>query len=345
MSGLAVSPTPSKPREAARPRVAILIPCHNEEMTIGEVVRAFRKELPDAAIHVCDNNSTDRTAEVARDAGAIVMFESRKGKGYVVQAMFRHVDADVYVMVDGDATYPAPDVHRLIEPVLNDRADMVIGSRLQEGTKSDFRALNRFGNRMYLFVLKRIFGVELSDLLSGYRAFSRRFVDGTPLFGGGFETEAEMTIRAMQRRFRLVEIPVELRSRPEGSESKIRIVRDGTVILGSMLALFRDYKPLSFFGGVGLLLTFFGLIPGTVVVLEYLRTGAIARMPSALLAVGAVLAGIISILVGIILHVIAQRFRELDFHLQILADDVRRSRTQSQDARRLSADGSDESGL
>jgi glycosyltransferase involved in cell wall biosynthesis len=308
------------------PRVAVLIPCHNEALTIGEVVAGFRAEMPHADIYVFDNNSTDRTAEVAREAGAIVMYERRQGKGNVVQTMFRTVDADVYVMVDGDATYPADAVHRLIAPILSDEADMVIGSRLQHGSRSEFRALNRFGNRFYLFVLTRMFGTKLSDLLSGYRAFNRRFVVGTPLFGGGFETEAEMTIRAMTRRFRVVEIGVDLRSRPAGSESKIRIVRDGMVILKSMFALFRDYKPLTFFGALGLLLIALGFIPGFVVIREYMRTGLIGRIPSAILAVGTVLSGLISVVVGIILHTIAQRFRELDANLQLLADELRHAR-------------------
>jgi glycosyltransferase involved in cell wall biosynthesis len=309
---------------SASPRVAVLIPCHNEEMTIGEVVSAFRTQLPHARVYVFDNNSTDRTVAIAEAAGAIVMYEPRQGKGNVVQSMFRTVEADVYVMVDGDDTYPAEAVHRLIEPILADKADMVIGSRLQHGSRSEFRALNRFGNRMYLFTLMRMFSVKLTDLLSGYRAFNRRFVAGTPLFGGGFETEAEMTIRAMARRFRVVEIPVDLRSRPAGSSSKIRVVRDGVVILKSMFALFRDYKPFAFFGSLGLLLVALGFIPGTMVILEFVRTGLIGRMPSAVLAVGIVLTGFISIVVGIILHVVAQRFRELDASLQAMADELRR---------------------
>lgn len=307
-------------------RVAVLIPCHNEEQTITAVVEAFRHELPRAEIYVFDNNSTDRTVEHARAAGAVVMFEPRQGKGNVVQSMFRSVDADVYVMVDGDDTYPADAVHRLVEPVISGTADMVIGSRLQDESRSEFRALNLFGNRMYLWVLRRIFGARLTDLLSGYRAFNRRFVAGTPLFGGGFETEAEMTIRALERRFRVVEVPVDLRSRPEGSFSKIRVLRDGFIILSSMLALFRDYKPLSFFGGIGLALVALGFIPGGIVMLEYARTGLIGRLPSAILAVGIVLAGLISGVVGVILHTISQRFRELDSHLQTIADDARRSR-------------------
>lgn len=325
MTGAPAPTATAAPSGASHPRIAVLIPCHNEELTIERVVTAFRAELPDAQIFVFDNNSTDATVEVARRAGATVMFEPRQGKGNVVQTMFRVIEADVYVMVDGDDTYPAEAVRRLIAPILADDADMVIGSRLQQGAKSEFAALNRFGNRMYLFALTRMFGVKITDLLSGYRAFNRRFVAGTPLFGGGFETEAEMTIRAMTRRFRVVEVPVDLRSRPAGSSSKIRIVRDGVVILKSMFALFRDYKPLAFFGSLALLLFALGLIPGTIVLVEFLRTGLIGRLPSAILAVGIVLTGIISLVVGIILHVIAQRFRELDSNLQALADELRRA--------------------
>ncbi len=324
---MTASPATSSPGTSSKfgtSRIAILIPCHNEELTIGEVVRAFRSELPDARIFVFDNNSTDQTVAIAREAGAIVMHEPRQGKGNVVQTMFRVIDSDINVMVDGDDTYPADAVHRLIAPILANDADMVIGSRLQQGSRSEFRALNRFGNGMYLFALKRMFGERISDLLSGYRAFNRRFVTSTPLFGGGFETEAEMTIRAMTRRFRVVEIGVDLRSRPEGSSSKIRIVRDGIVILKSMFALFRDYKPLAFFGSIGLVLIALALIPGAWVIADFLRTGLINRIPSAILAVGTVLSGLISIVVGIILHVIAQRFRELDANLQALADDLRR---------------------
>ena len=308
----------------AEARIAILIPCHNEAVTIRHVVEAFRAELPAARIYVFDNRSADETAALAREAGAVVIEEPRLGKGNVVQSMFRQVDADVYVMVDGDDTYPADAVHRLIAPIRNGEADMVIGSRLQNASKSEFRAINRLGNRMYLFFLRRMFSIRISDLLSGYRAFSRRFVLGTPLFSGGFETEAEMTIRALARRFRVTEVPVDLRNRPAGSSSKIRIVRDGFVILASMFALFRDYRPLAFFGSVGLVLIALGLIPGGIVIADFLRTGLILRIPSAILAVGTVLSGLISIVMGIILHVIAQRFRELDANLQGLAEQIRR---------------------
>lgn len=313
-----VSAADAPPSNDPRKRIAVLIPCHNEALTVAGVIRDFQRELPEATIYVFDNNSQDETVERAREAGATVMFERQQGKGHVVQAMFRRVHADVYLMVDGDGTYPASEARRLIEPVLSGDADMVIGSRLTSENRSEFRAINRFGNRAFLLLLTRIFGVRLTDLLSGYRAFSTSFVAGMPLFGGGFETEAEMTIRALQKRFRIVEVPVDLTQRPPGSHSKIRVVRDGMIILRSILALFRDYKPLAFFGTIGLVLGGIGLIPGAIVTVEFLRTGLVGRMPSAILAVGLELAGLISMVVGLILHTIAQRFRELDYQLQQL---------------------------
>jgi glycosyltransferase involved in cell wall biosynthesis len=305
---------------ARRTHIAVVIPCHNEELTIANVVREFRAALPEAAVFVCDNNSSDRTVDEAKRAGAIILEEKRQGKGYAVQTLFRRVDADIYVMVDGDGTYPAAAVHSLIDPVLRGEADMVIGSRLTETSRSDFRWLNRFGNHAFLRVLQWIFGVRLTDLLSGYRAFSRRLVKGTPLFGGGFETEVEITIKSLQRRFEVREVPVDLSARPAGSSSKIRVVRDGIIILSNMLALFRDYRPLAFFGTAALLLWAAGFALGAVVVVEFVKTGFIGRMPSAILAVGLVLAGLINFIVGVILHTIAQRFREVESQLQAIAD-------------------------
>jgi glycosyltransferase involved in cell wall biosynthesis len=309
-------------RSSRAPRVAVLIPCYNEELTVAEVVRQFRAELPEAVIYVFDNNSTDRTVEEARGAGAVVARETRQGKGYVVQTMFRHVEADIYVMVDGDNTYPSADVHRLIAPVLEGEADMVVGSRLHEGARSEFKSLNRLGNRVFLSVLNSTFKVKITDMLSGYRAFSRAFVKGVPLFGGGFETETELTIKALERGFRIVEVPCDLTSRPEGSFSKIRIAHDGIRILSTILALLRDYKPLTFFGAAGLVLTLLGIVPGAVVVYEFFETGLVARLPSAVLAVGLVLAGMLSFTVGLVLHTIARRSQELDYQLRVLTDEL-----------------------
>src|SRR5579883_1742870 len=224
-------------------KIAVIIPCYKEELTIGEVVRRFRQELPEADIYVFDNNSPDGTVEEAAKAGAIVKFERRQGKGYVVQSMFRQVDADVYVMVDGDSTYPPEAVHDLIAPVLDGAADMVVGSRLHAESDSIFKQQNRLANKLVLFALNTVFRVKLTDILSGYRAFNRDFVKGLPLFGGGFEIETELTIKAVERGYRIVEIPVNLTERPEGSFSKIKFVRDGFLIINTWLSLFRDYKP------------------------------------------------------------------------------------------------------
>ncbi len=304
-------------------RIAILIPCHNEELTVGEVVKAFRAELPEARIYVFDNNSTDRTAEIARSAGAIVFTEPRQGKGYVVQSMFRRVDADVYVMVDGDETYPAGEVHRLIDPILQDEADMVVGSRLHAGTASEFRSINRWANRLVLAVLNSMFRVKLTDILSGYRAFNRKFVKTLPVFGGGFEIETELTIKAVARGYRIVEIPAALTARPQGSHSKIKFFRDGFLILNTILALFRDYKPLTFFGTTGAILLLVSLIPGLAVALEFVKQGTIARPVLAVFSVGIFLCGLLSISVGLVLHSIARRSQEFDYQIQVLADELR----------------------
>jgi len=303
-------------------KIAILIPCYNEELTIAGVVHQFRRELPEADIYVFDNNSSDKTVEEARSAGARVFYERRQGKGYVVQSMFRQIDADVYVMVDGDATYPAEDVHRLIEPVLMDEADMTVGSRLHENSDSQFRVLNRFGNSLFLSVLNTTFKVKITDMLSGYRAFNRRFVKSIPLFGGVFETETELTIKALERGYRIVEVPVDLTARPEGSFSKIRIAQDGMRILNTLLALFRDYKPLTFFGSGGAFLIALGLIPGISVTVEFFETGLVPRLPSAVLAAALVLSGMLSITVGLVLHTIVRRSQEFEYQLRNLVAEL-----------------------
>jgi glycosyltransferase involved in cell wall biosynthesis len=304
----------------ARAEIAVLIPCYNEELTIEQVVAQFREQLPGATIYVFDNGSSDDTVEAARGSGAIVFHEARRGKGYVVQSMFQRVNADVYIMVDGDGTYPAAAVHELIAPVIKDEADMVVGSRLHDQSLSEFKFLNRLGNRLFLSALNWIFRVKLTDMLSGYRAFNQKLVKGLPLFSTGFEIETELTIKSLQRRYRIIEVPVDLTHRPEGSHSKIRLVHDGALIVHSILALFRDYKPLTFFGLLGLLLIFFGLLLGSVVILEFIETGSVPRLPSAVLAVGLVLSGMLLVSVGLILHTITRRFQELEYQLQVRTD-------------------------
>ena len=297
---------------------AILIPCYNEELTVADVVKRFRTELPAADIYVFDNNSTDRTAEEAHRAGAIVLPVRQQGKGYVVRLMFQQIEADIYIMVDGDGTYPATSVHSLIAPIGNDQADMVVGSRLHDQSESQFKFLNRFGNKLFLSALNSIFKVRLTDILSGYRAFNRKLVKSLPLFGGGFEIETELTIKALERGYRIVEVPIDLSERPTGSKSKIRLVRDGMRIIHTILALFRDYKPLTFFGTVGLIVIAAGFVPGLIVIFEFIETRFIKHIPSAILAVGLVISGMLLVMVGLILHTITRRFQELNYHLQAL---------------------------
>lgn len=289
------------------PRIAVLIPALNEERTIAGVVHAFRAASPGARIVVFDNASTDATARLAREAGAEVRLEMRRGKGNVVQSMFRAIDADVYVMVDGDGTYPPDRIGDLIAPIVDGTADMVIGSRLLRGTASEFRLRNRLGNIFYAMLLRRLFGIRITDLLSGYRAFSRRIVKTLPLLGGGFETEAEMTIKAVHRGFQVVEVPVTLASRPEGSSSKIRIVQDGLLILNAIVALFRDYKPLTFFGSIALVLAACAVV---ALIAKF-------HITAATLALIGVMAGA----TGAILHTVTRHFQELETQLQQLLSD------------------------
>jgi glycosyltransferase involved in cell wall biosynthesis len=304
---------PDEPR-----RIAVLIPCLNEAQTIAGVIRDFQAQLPDAAIYVFDNNSTDQTVAEAARAGAIVRREKRRGKGHVIRAMFRQVEADIYVMVDGDGTYPADKVRELVRPLLDDEADMVVGSRLLAGTQSEFKMLNRLGNFAFRLLLNWLFRVHVTDLLSGYRAMSRPLVKSLPFLSRGFESETELTVKCLERGYRIVEIPIRLSSRPAGSYSKINVASDGLRILDTILALARDYKPLTAFGLLGLLLIVLGLVPGLIVIREFLSTGLVLRMPSAILAVGCVLSGLLVGFAGFVLHTIARRFQELDDQMQKL---------------------------
>jgi len=301
-------------------KIAVIIPCYNEEKTIGDVVRNFKTRLPIADIYVFDNNSTDRTVQQATGAGAFIRHEIRRGKGYVIRSMFREVEADVYVMVDGDGTYPHDQVRELIRPILSGRADMVIGSRLHVSSDSQFKIPNRIGNWLFREILNFFFRVRITDLLSGYRAMTRQIVKGIPFLSCGFESETELTVKCLERGYRVVEVPISLGLRPEGSHSKIHIIRDGLLIFNTLFALARDYRPLTIFGLMGLLLVGCGLIPGTIVIEQFFATGQILRFPFAILAVGLVLSGLLVAFVGIVLHAIARRFQELDYQIaQLLA--------------------------
>jgi glycosyltransferase involved in cell wall biosynthesis len=313
-------PSATGDQTAGEQAIAVLIPCYNEERTIARVVADFRKQLPHATIYVFDNNSTDRTAAIAAQCGAVVIAEPRQGKGFVVQSMFRHVEADLYIMVDGDDTYPAAAVHSLLQPVLSNRADMVVGSRLLPGTRSRFKRLNLLGNQFFLSTFNSVFNTQLSDILSGYRVFNRSFVKTVALVGGGFEIETELTIKALEAGMRIVEVPTDLGERPEGSFSKIHKVRDGIRILCTIFALLRDYKPLAFFGCLALAFSAAALLPGSIVIWEYLRTGLVPRMPSAVLAVGMGLVAGLCLTVGIILHSMTRRICELEYLIRSVAN-------------------------
>ena len=303
------------------PRIAVIIPCYNEEAAIARVITDFKLELPDAEIHVFDNNSTDKSVELSRKSGAIVSFEKRQGKGNVVRSMFQKVDADIYVMVDGDGTYPANCVHKLLDPVLKGDADMVVGSRLLSES-SEMKGLNRFGNLLFLLSLNTVFGASLSDILSGYRVMTREFVRLVPVLSSGFQIETELTIEALRHHQRIIELPVTLRRRVGGSESKIRIISDGLKILWTIFDLFRTYKPLTVFGGAGVLAIVVGFVLGFGVVLEFWKTGLVPRFPTAILASALVLSGLLSIAVGLILNTQSRNFKELSYHLTALSQRI-----------------------
>jgi glycosyltransferase involved in cell wall biosynthesis len=300
-------------------RIAVLIPCLDEETTVGKVIDDFRRALPAARIYVIDNDSTDRTAEFALEHGARLLVETRRGKGFAVRTAFRRIDADAYVMVDGDDTYPAESVTALLEPVLAGRIDMAVGSRTMRGTSSAFAPLNRFGNWVFPSLLRFLLRVRLTDILSGYRVMSREFVNGIPIAGSGFEIEAELTVKAIERGYRVIELPIDLRARPPGSHSKIRVFGDGWRILWTIILLFRDYRPMAFFGGLGLTFMLAGLVPGYVVITEFLATGLVPRFPSAILAAALELGGMVLLAVGLVLSSLSRRFQELESKLDMMS--------------------------
>lgn len=300
-------------------KIAVLIPCYNEELTIEKVIKDFKKELPDADIYVYDNNSKDKTYEIAKNAGAIVRKENRQGKGNVVRTMFREIDADIYVMVDGDDTYPAEFVHQLIEPVRNNEADMAIGDRLSNGTyqqqiKKNF---HEFGNNLVRKSINILFNNKLKDIMTGYRVFSRMFVKNMPVMSPKFELETEMTLFALDKKFRIKEIPIVFRERPDGSESKIDTVSDGMKVIKTIIKMFKDHKPLKFFTILFLVFFILGLIVGVPVIVEFYKTGYITKMPSAVLATGLVTLAVIMEQCGLILNTIVKQHRE-NYELNLL---------------------------
>lgn len=294
-----------------QPHVAVLIPCYNEELTIGKVVDDFHAALPEATVYVYDNNSSDKTAEIARAHGAIVRFEPRQGKGNVVRQMFRDIEADCYLMVDGDDTYPAEAGRDLCSPILEGRADMTVGDRLSNGTyaEENKRAFHGFGNNLVRFMIKWIYGYGFDDVMTGYRAFSRAFVKTFPVLSEGFQIETELSIHAVDRRWRILDVPIAYRDRPAGSESKLNTVSDGVKVIMAIASLFKNYRPLKFFSLIALVFALIGLGLGIPVILDYAATGLVARFPTAILAAAFMFLCALSIATGVILDTVAKNDR------------------------------------
>ena len=291
------------------PEIAVLVPCFNESAAIGKVVADFRAALPSATVYVYDNNSTDGTAAVARTAGAEVRRETRRGKGNVVCRMFQDIEADIYVMVDGDDTYDAQVASRLIERLIEDNLDMVVGKRI-ETHQAAYRAGHRLGNRVLTGLVRWLFGARIDDMLSGYRVFSRRFVKSFPSFSREFEIETELTVHAMQMRMPVAEIDTDYKERPPGSMSKLRTFRDGWRILLTITNLMRNERPLMFFSLLGFVIGLCAVVLAVPIVLEYLDTAAVRRFPTAILCTGLGVVAVMCLATGLILDLIAHVRRE-----------------------------------
>jgi glycosyltransferase involved in cell wall biosynthesis len=286
-------------------KVAVLLPCYNEEGAIGETVRAFRAALPDATIYVYDNNSSDRTCEVARAQGAIVGNERMQGKGHVVRRMFADIEADIYVLADGDATYDASMAPKLIDMLLDERLDMVVGARKSE-VEEAYRRGHRLGNVVLTGLLAQIFGRTFTDILSGYRIFSRRFVKSFPVLSAGFEIETEISVHALELRMPVGEMVTAYAARPEGSISKLSTFRDGWRILNTIIKLSRIERPVQFFGLIGALLALTGVVLAIPLAITYLHTGLVPRFPTAILAMGLVILAFLCLFTGLILDTVVR---------------------------------------
>ncbi len=308
--------------------VAVLIPCYNEAITIGKVVDDFKRVLPSATIYVYDNNSSDDTAAIAKEHGAVVRFESRQGKGNVVRQMIRDIDADYYILVDGDDTYPAESAIDLLKPLAADQADMVVGDRLSNGSygEENNRAFHGFGNNLVRRLIKLIYGFQFSDVMTGYRAFNEVFAKTIPVLSPGFEIETELSIHAVDKRWRIIEVPIDYRDRPAGSQSKLNTISDGSKVLAMILSLFKDYRPLALFSWLSVFFLVIGFIFGIPVVAEYFQTGLVPRIPTAILAVAFVFIGILLFVAGLILDTVVKGTRKQYELLVIQAYDEYRKK-------------------
>jgi len=296
-------------KAADRYDVAVLVPCYNEARAIAKVVGDFHVALPGATIHVYDNNSTDGTGEAAKEAGAVVRRETRQGKGYVVRRMFNDIEADIYVLVDGDATYDAPSAPSMIAKLLSDRLDMVVATRVDRDEKA-YRRGHRAGNRLLTGFVAHIFGRAFTDILSGYRVFSRRFVKSFPILSGGFEIETELTVHALELELPVGEVATPYYSRPSGSASKLSTWHDGFRILWTVLKLYRAERPLALFGSFGIALALIAIGLAIPIFITYLQQGLVPRLPTAVLSTGLMLLAFLSIACGLILDTVTRGRRE-----------------------------------
>lgn len=308
------------------PTIAVLLPCYNEEAAIGRTVAEFRAALPGATIYVYDNNSRDRTVEVARASGAVVRSERIQGKGAVVRRMFADVDADVYVMADGDATYEAAAAPGMVAKMLDEQLDMIVGARVHEAAEA-YRRGHVLGNRMMTGLLSRLFGRSFSDIFSGYRVFSRRFVKSFPVLSSGFEIETEISVHALELRMPTAEVETRYLERIAGSTSKLSTYRDGWRILGTMATLYRIERPLSYFGGLGLVLAAVAVILAVPLAFTYANTGLVPRFPTAILVTGLMILAALSGFAGLILDTVVRGRREVKrlAYLGFAAPDRRRA--------------------
>ena len=293
-------------------KIAVLIPCYNESKTIAKVVSDFKKQLPEAEIYVYDNNSTDNTADIARQAGAIVRYEQRQGKGNVIRRMLADIEADCYLLVDGDDTYPSDNAKEMCDIVLNEHYDMVIGDRLSSTYfQENKRPFHDYGNRFVRYAINQIFHSDIKDIMTGYRALSRHLVMSVPLLSEGFEIETELTINVLDNQLRIKQIPVEYRDRPIGSTSKLSTFKDGIKIIATIFRLFRDYKPLVFFSWISSFLILVSLLILLPVFIEYLQTGLVPRFPTLIVCGFIILFAMLLWMCGLILQVLLIRHRQL----------------------------------
>ena len=296
----------------SKKKIAVLIPCYNESKTIEKVVKDYKQALPEAEIYVYDNNSTDGTAEIAQKAGAIVRYEKKQGKGNVIRTMFREIEADCYLMIDGDDTYPAEDARKMCDYVLKENVDMVIGDRLSSTYFTENkRPFHNFGNKIVRWSINTLFKSKINDIMTGYRAFSYQFVKSYPVLSKGFEIETEMTIHAIDKNFTLFEIPVQYRDRPEGSVSKLNTYKDGVKVMKTIATLFKEYKPGVFFNVISLIIFIITLILAIPVFTEYMNTGLVPRFPTLIVASILMVISLLLTTTSIILQVIVKKHKQL----------------------------------